>query len=298
MRYPPAGSTTPSNYGTTPQMDGVTTAAPRDLLINFLDNHDVPRFLAGDLTADPTFCPLGRVEQLERLHGRCSRKLYAALVYMYTEDGIRCLYYGTEQDFHGQNDPSNREVLWETATDYATNGDSANDFPTSGTTFQTIARLTRIRAAYTALRRGVFDIKWVTTRTATEEDAGMLAFERNDAMSGQIVLVVINAHTASMSHTAFNGTAMATDYPEGTQLTDVLATRLPAHVHRRCGRHRHGRAQSLGSRDPRAAEPSADPDAVSAAARTSPPSPLGSRDPSPSHGTDWHEERVPGWKEG
>ena len=77
------------NYRTEPQPGGIGVA-PSKSLVNFMDNHDVSRFLfdaAGDKAA-----------------------LRNAFVLLMTEEGIPCLYYGTEQDFAGGNDPSNREA--------------------------------------------------------------------------------------------------------------------------------------------------------------------------------------------
>src|SRR5690606_16429598 len=37
-----------------------------------------------------------------------------ALIFTLTYTGIPIIYYGTEQAFHGCNDPNNREVLWTT----------------------------------------------------------------------------------------------------------------------------------------------------------------------------------------
>src|SRR5207248_7001718 len=81
------------NYATTPAPGGIGVA-PNKALVSFLDNHDVSRFLyeaAGDKDA-----------------------LRNALTLEMTEEGIPCLYYGTEQELAGGNDPSNREVLWTT----------------------------------------------------------------------------------------------------------------------------------------------------------------------------------------
>ena len=207
-----------AHYNATPQPGGAN-AAPRDLLVNFFDNHDVPRFLAGILDEDPNSCPQGRVNSPDSF-AAMQRRMYGALTYLMTEPGIPCMYYGTEQDFRGANDPSNREVFWEHATDYGTNGDAATQFPTDGATFQRIARLTRVRRAYSALRRGDFTIRWSTTRTGTEEDAGIIAFERHDGDSR--ALVAINAHSAGHSHTAFTGNGMPVGFAPGTQLVDVL----------------------------------------------------------------------------
>ncbi|HEV3190692.1 MAG TPA: alpha-amylase family glycosyl hydrolase, partial [Polyangiaceae bacterium] len=74
------------NYGTRPQPGGIGIA-PYKALVNFIDNHDVPRFL---------FASHGDVAALRN-----------ALTLLYTEDGIPNLYYGTEQEFSGGNDPAN-----------------------------------------------------------------------------------------------------------------------------------------------------------------------------------------------
>jgi alpha-amylase len=219
------------NYNQTPQEMGAG-APPSQLLVNFFDNHDVPRFLAGILDEDPNSCPTGRVRNDEDRQ-RIAKKLRIALAYLYTQDGIPALYYGTELDFNGGNDPSNREVVWERARDYrvdlngnpSPNGpltnDHARDFPTDGATFQWIARLARIRRAYQPLRRGRTDIKWTTNRPSNADDGGMLGFERVDDTGS--VLVVINTSGDTREHsTAFEGNGMQVSFPNGTELVDVL----------------------------------------------------------------------------
>src|SRR5437588_5071002 len=76
--------------------DGGTGLAPQQTLVNFLDNHDVARFLFDDGTYGTPVT---------------EANLKAALFYDYTWDGIPCLYYGTEQLFHGGVDPKNREDM-------------------------------------------------------------------------------------------------------------------------------------------------------------------------------------------
>lgn len=180
-----------TNYGTVPQ-DGGIGAAPRDVLVNFLDNHDVPRFL------------------YNRPDAGGPDALRSALAYLLTEDGIPCLYYGTEQDFAGGNDPANREPLW------------WSGYATDGTTFRWIARLTRIRRGYLALTHGDFHVAWATEHTAEESDAGVIAFERR--LDDQHVLVVINTQGRHASRTSFEGDAMRTRFAEGTQLVDILGS--------------------------------------------------------------------------
>ena len=61
------------------------------ILGNFVDNHDNPRFL--NVSSDPI-------------------AFRSALALSLTFEGIPIVYYGTEQLFHGGNDPYNREPLW------------------------------------------------------------------------------------------------------------------------------------------------------------------------------------------
>jgi len=185
------------NYGTAPQPGGIGVA-PYKALVNFIDNHDVPRFL---------FASNGDVAALRN-----------ALTLLYTEDGIPCLFYGTEQEFSGGNDPGNREVLWATPNPLATDGD----------TFTHIARLARLRQAYVALRRGDTKVLWSSPHVAQEDDAGIFAFERTggDAGAGPYALVVLNTNDFKSSSTSNAGTTMQAAAPANATLVDVLD---PAH---------------------------------------------------------------------
>ena len=164
-------------------------SATAPILVRFLDTHDGPRFLFD--TPDPAI-------------------LRQALGYLLTADGIPSIYYGTEQEFHGGNDPTNRERLWPTG------------FATGGTTFQWIAQLTRLRSAHESLRRGDLTIRWSTVRVAAEEDAGILAFERSTPT--ERFLVVLNVSDLHSSHTSFGGAAMKTGFPGGTTLHTIFGT--------------------------------------------------------------------------
>lgn len=179
------------DYGQTPQPGGIGIPPPK-ALVNFIDNHDVPRFLfgsSGDAAA-----------------------LHNALTLLYTEEGIPDLYYGTEQDFRGGNDPANREVLWTTG------------FPTDGPTFAHIAKLARLRKAYVALRRGDTKVIWSTNDVGAEDDAGMFAFERTGGNAGDTpyALVVLNTNDFKTSITSNGGATMQTTRKPGTTLVDVL----------------------------------------------------------------------------
>jgi glycosidase len=177
-------------YAATPNNDGIGVPA-QQALVNFMDNHDVPRFLF-----DKPSLPA----------------LYNAMAFLFTEDGIPCLYYGTEQEFAGGNDPDNRERLWQTG------------FATNGATFEYVARLIKIRKAYSPLRRGDISVKWSTDHVGVEQDANIFAFERNDG--GKKVLVVINtseSKTSETSSAASGGAPMTVTFPDGTTLDDVLS---------------------------------------------------------------------------
>jgi alpha-amylase len=177
------------NYRKEPQPGGIGIA-PSKSLVNFMDNHDVARFLFfanGDKPA-----------------------LRNALTFLMTEEGIPCVYYGTEQDFAGGNDPANREVLWNTG------------FPTGGDTFRHIAKLARIRREQEALRYGDTNVVWATEHVGTESDAGIFAFERTGGDAGPAyALVVFNTNATKSSMTSNGGVSMKVGRA-GTTLVDVL----------------------------------------------------------------------------
>ncbi len=178
-------------YGDRPKTDGLVGAdgerlTPQQTLVHFMDNHDVPRWLS-------TFPDV--------------RKLRNALVYLFTFDGIPCLYYGTEQDFRGGPDPSNREDMWQSG------------FRTDGETFRHVQKLVEIRKKYAALRRGDVEIRWATDHTGEEPDAGLLAFER--VYGRERALVLINTHDTRTTRTRGDD-VMRTGFTAGARVVDVL----------------------------------------------------------------------------
>ncbi len=181
-------------FGAVPQEEGIGIA-PRHALVNFIDNHDVPRFL------------------YNRPDLKGPGALRAAVAYLLTQDGIPCLYYGTEQEFSGGNDPANREDLWKTG------------YRTDGETFRWTARLIKVRRAYEALRRGDFRLRWTTERTSDAQDAGIVAFERTTPEGGY-ALVVVNSNgeqTSETSASAFGGGSMLIGRSAGDVLVDALS---------------------------------------------------------------------------
>jgi alpha-amylase len=185
------------NWGNEPMALGIGHA-PVDIPINFVDNHDVSRFMF-ELRDRP------RKEQQVLLHN--------ALVFTFMLQGIPCVYYGTEQDFDGGNDPANRERLWDTG------------FDTGHPTFRLIQKLIRVRSAYPALRYGGTRVAWSTEHVDEELDAGIFAFERfGEDAGGSYALVVLNTHQSKPSNPRFEERHMEVVAPPGTPLVDALGS--------------------------------------------------------------------------
>jgi glycosidase len=101
-------------------------------------------------------------------------------------------------------------------------GDTFSPFDQTHPLYTHIASLTALRKQLAPLRRGDFQIKWTSERTADEQDAGMLAFERS--YNGETVLVVINTHglkSSTTSATSLGGADMSVSFPSGTTLKSV-----------------------------------------------------------------------------
>jgi alpha-amylase len=186
----------PQNFGTE-AMDGGIGVPPHKAQINFIDNHDVARFLFW-LQNEP------QARQIALLHN--------ALLLLMTMDGIPCLYYGTEQAMKGGNDPSNREDMWDTGYDQ------------TGVTFKWTQRLIKLRKSYVALRRGDTQVIWASERTDDESDAGLFAFERFGGDAGDnYALVLINSHKERDAVPEHMGARMQVSVAPGTVLVDVLS---------------------------------------------------------------------------
>jgi alpha-amylase len=157
------------------------------VLVGFLDNHDLPRFL---------------FEQPD------DRALWIALFYLFTWDGLPCVYYGTEQLFAGGVDPKNREDLGA--------GNPARGFAPYATdhdAFQRLQALIRLRKDNAALRRGSVEIRF-----SSETEAGVFAFER--VAPEQTALVVLNT-ADDVRQTCADTTCASTSFPRGTVLRDI-----------------------------------------------------------------------------
>lgn len=216
-------------WNTTPQPLGVGQP-PNRMLVNFMDNHDVSRFLYG---MNPTIAPNidnGRCDQplVDTRNpadvARFRPRLLAALTYLLTEDGIPCVYYGTEQDFTGGNDPANRERLWDS------NFDTTEVRGGQPTTFAWTRRLLSIRRDYSAFRRGSMAFRYTTDHVGAEPDAGIMAFERVDGMSYGLVVIHAKSGDAAttdgsnpMTVTAAPGTELVNLMPDGPRTVTVGA---------------------------------------------------------------------------
>jgi glycosidase len=178
--------------------DGGIGLAPQQVLVNFLDNHDLPRFM------------------FEKDDYAIQR---VALMYLMTWDGIPCVYYGTEQGFAGGVDPKNREDMFR-----GNEGLGYAPFATDHEHFALVRDLIAMREANVALRRGTVTPVWSTTIAGTRRDAGIFAFERSVA-GDQTALVVLNASnqtSETCAPTAEGGACLKTSFATGTVLTDVM----------------------------------------------------------------------------
>lgn len=181
------------NYGKEPQELGIGVP-PYKALVNFLDNHDVARFL---------FFGNGDVAALRN-----------ALTLLVMAEGIPCLYYGDEQELAGGNDPANREVMWTLKRAW-----SDKPYATNGDTFRHFSKLARLRRDYLALRRGDTSVVFSTAHTGDDPDAGMFAFERAGGDAGdKYALVVMNTNGRKSSSATTKKLALGA----GTVLVDVM----------------------------------------------------------------------------
>ena len=180
------------------------------MLVNFVDNHDVSRFL---YNAIPKLNEGDSAELIQQKKEIGYRRLRNALAYLLTQDGVPCIYYGTEQNFAGGPDPSNREDMW------------LSGYDQSGETYQYTKRLIALRKELIALRKGDLTFRWASENNAQEIDAGMLAYERT--YDNQKVLVVMNTQDPEevqedrLTQDA-NQQGMTVGFAPGTVLIDRL----------------------------------------------------------------------------
>ncbi|MFH0793515.1 MAG: alpha-amylase family glycosyl hydrolase, partial [bacterium] len=164
---------------------------------NFIDNHDVRRFL--NVAADNPGS--GLAEQLRRLE--------LALAFLLTAPGPPIIYYGTEQDFNGGNDPYNREDMYDGGFEF---GPSLGDnFDDQSPHYRFVKRLADLRSQSRALRRGDFELV-----ADTSSGPGVLAFLRT--IDSEAALVALNT-SASNSQTV---PATATPWAQGAVVANFF----------------------------------------------------------------------------
>jgi glycosidase len=162
--------------------------AAQNQLVTFLDNHDQPRFLS-----EP---------------GATTGRLKVALTFLYTAQGIPCLYAGTEQAFNGDKDPWDREDMFAGSFEW---GPSLGDnFDMTHPLYELVAKSNNFRRLYPALAIGRQQILW-----SNAKGPGLFAFTRR--LGAQEVLVILN--TADGPRTL---PACPTKFPAGTRLANLL----------------------------------------------------------------------------
>ncbi len=195
------------------------------LMVSFLDNHDLPRFMT----------EAGEVEPDE-----LTRRYRLALTALMTLPGVPQLYYGDELGMMGVW-PENRRDMPSWAWD-ASSRDAQRSpegyVPTPAETFSLASRLIELRDQHPALHDGYFSELW---RQNGEGRANVLAFYRGSG-NDRVVVVINNAGAASgplaMPFQENPGITAAdrADLPDGTVFRDALHLGAPPRVVLREGR--------------------------------------------------------------
>jgi len=163
-------------------------------LVTFLDNHDVTRFMNSANANNNT------------------SRLHVATAFQLSSRGIPSVYYGTEQNFNGGNDPANREDMF--AGQYPSSGPSFGDkFNMTERTFRHIAQLNNFRRLYPSMRRGSHVNLW-----SNSSGPGLLIYARR--LGDEEIFVTLNTSSNPQSP----GAVINTIYPIGTRLVNLLAT--------------------------------------------------------------------------
>lgn len=141
-----------------------------DALAVFVDNHDNERFL--HITPD-------------------HKKFQASLIFSLFAQGIPIVYYGSEQNYGGGNDPANREPLW-------TNMDTTTD------TYQMLAKANQARKDYKI---------WSEEHVERYITDDFYAFTR-----GQVLVALTKSYDTQTIEITYH------DYADGTQLCNIFNT--------------------------------------------------------------------------
>jgi alpha-amylase len=182
------------------------------MLVNLLDNHDVPRFV-GEAAREAS-------------EDEARRRYHLALAALFTLPGIPQLYYGNEIGLYGGADPDNRRDMpdWAWTTKGRSQSGHEGALSPSEPTFQRVRRLIEIRKSNSALFRGSYTEVW---RPTSDDASEVYAFFRGDG-SNRIFAVLNNS--ASPSQLASlpvkpNGAMMGRDrraLGDGVVLEDLL----------------------------------------------------------------------------
>lgn len=162
------------------------------------------------------------------LHGEGDERIAILMVgYLLTSMGIPCIYYGTEQGFHGGSEDDDdyvRETMFG-GNWGAFGAREGHFFNEEHSLFQTISAIAKVRAAEPTLRYGrqFFQQTSEDGHTFRDPDSpgGILAFSRVLDTTG--ILMVLNLEPEPRS--AFVAID-ATFYPEGEEVTNLLSQKV------------------------------------------------------------------------
>ena len=197
-----------------------TLGAERALLmINFLNNHDLPRFMT----------EAGDVETVE-----LAARYRLAMTALTTLPGVPQLYYGDELGMVGAWPENRRDMpswAWSASAREAQSS-PAGYVPEPASTFALTARLIELRNAHPALHDGYFSELW---RQNGERRANVFAFFRG-SRNDRVVVVLNNGPSTSGSlsmpfreNPGINAADRAA-LPDGTVFRDRLGFGAPATV--------------------------------------------------------------------
>jgi len=188
------------------------------LLVNFLDNHDVPRFVSepGPPVAEKD------IQKRYRL----------ALIALFTLPGIPQLYYGSELGLYGGADPDNRRDMpdwaWEPSGRSQSWPGQALLIPQL--TFSDVQKLIRIRNENAALYRGDYAEMW---RQNGDPQPNVYAFFRSDG--GSRIITALNNGDVPLENLSMpimgNGDIAVQDrvaLVDGTVLEDIWDAGAPS----------------------------------------------------------------------
>jgi len=138
----------------TPISDGGAGLSAADAVVNFIDNHDVARYLNAP--------------------GHNTTTLKSALAYILTTKGIPCIYYGTEKDLKASSASAEPGRI-----------DMPN-FDTTGDTYNFLKDMIKVRKDNVALRRGEIKVM------KDSANAGIFAFSRYTGAASENIYVFFN----------------------------------------------------------------------------------------------------------